>query len=1691
MNFKWIDWATVLSLGITFGKTAASGIIQGLKQSTTTILNVFGKLGTKIADVMTLSTFTKGSKLSFQNTLSSIYTKLPDGTWGQFSPNEQNILNSAAMRYRTQNPVAKNWSGYDLLSYTAGNREQAAKIVKDWADNTQQIRDAFATTAAQSFSIAFTNALITSFNEQDPAEMFFKSFKSSTVTLLATMWVPLGKVIGAKIALGIGEGIVATIGGAVVAGSGLVALAAAISGVFWGIKSLQKWNKERQDEKKKEESAYYAAEKRIEALKEKEEDLENAVQKATQKMNEQQQAYDDLVSNGDKLEKLRNKISLTEEEQQELYDTSNKIAELAPELISQYDNEGNAVIELGNAYKELAEQKRKAYLESKIEADEADIESLLNKTLDEVNVRIKDEDYLSLIRRFLEQEGSGLLGQEQIGEPGVFIYTGLADEIKYAMISEEMAGRFVTIFKDLDILQNKERLKKAKTNVQYLQELQELLAYDSEGEIFEAIQNALQLELPKAEIKTQKPISSVDELQNEINQYIADYAILTIDGFEDLDKNAQKAAIEKIKRQNNIDIQKIIEENGQDTEAMQRAVDQKLHQVPLINFDINEGWKKAYSDYTEKISNGDFNNLVEEERYIKEKFKDFQDDIDLWYKNNASVITAYNETLRKLSEQTGEAIVEGTGNGLSYAINGHSLTAIFQQLGDTAQQNLMAAFEKAQEYGTENIFVSTLEKAAKNLSINDLNKILVMDWDSYTQITAKDMWDALIKSLSDDGKKVAKNPTIQKAFEGLFANLDNSFDSMLEGLEDKADTITKNISAYEKAMKSSIQDGFVDDSALKALRKAGAPLEKLINEDSTLNEEEAKKWLEDQIGSVQDIVEGEKQKLIIKKQELELLKKELEVNRSISRLAYQTALAKAGYLPSEITKEMARWDENEGNISNIIESIANDIEDLDILIKDEDGTLTRYAEALYKALVGAYNASNNEIAETRKKKVKEEEDAAEKIKDANEKVEKAYQDIIDKQDDLLKKQQELQEIYTGTAIDKSSIDHLYNYANALEYYDEKINELNDDLNDLQGKDSSEIIDNIMATEKAQKAYLLAEEDRINQSIINRENVLRNQVKDYLNSLGIDYSIDDILRKTQWGYDVNTSMIPGGTQIREGIESLISELNNEVKQVRETEKKIADIEKQADKRRKELRDKRIEYTNKLIEALKKKYQEEIDNKKAMYDALNEEDDKYLDALSKAIDKQKKLRDKQTKWEELAQKQKKLSLISRDTSGANARDIKQQQKDIEKDRRSMLDDEISDVIDELKDFYETQKEAREEEIEMSQSILDNARLIEEVSRMTVEEQRQLYFETIDDIDKLSAEEIEKLNEEWDQLYGEVVAFNQQSVNEINGFYQVAAEDVQKAIQETSETLTSEAERAFGEMQKNVDEAIKNGEKAVEDAMKALTDAQDAYNESIKELNELIAEQQELSNVYQGHEIEEQDAREILKFEKEAIQYYIKNRPTGIAYDEFMKNWYANSNYNFEDYLRDYVTAYDTPMAEQVMGRKILAELESSSKTKDVYEEYYNYEEYYIIDEFGVVRQTGAYGEEYIDEFGVVGRKKNPYFIGPLPDSKQYDGGGLVNYTGPAWVDGTPQKPEAFLSAEDTVRIGEAATILRDIASFNKGTLSQAISTKVGDTNIEMHFHVDSIATEEQVDYLVDKVKEEIVEVANPIGTPVILR
>lgn len=121
------------------------------------------------------------------------------------------------------------------------------------------------------------------------------------------------------------------------------------------------------------------------------------------------------------------------------------------------------------------------------------------------------------------------------------------------------------------------------------------------------------------------------------------------------------------------------------------------------------------------------------------------------------------------------------------------------------------------------------------------------------------------------------------------------------------------------------------------------------------------------------------------------------------------------------------------------------------------------------------------------------------------------------------------------------------------------------------------------------------------------------------------------------------------------------------------------------------------------------------------------------------------------------------------------------------------------------------------------------------------------------------------------------------------------------------------------------------------------------------------------------------------------------------------------------------------------------------------------------------------------------KYPYLIGTSNDPSGWSGwytaaalqaykkGGLANFTGPAWLDGTKSKPEAVLNARDTENflqlrdiLGEVLTKTRDLGNSN--------SENNGDNYYDIDIQVDRLSNDYDVDQLVRKIKKEITKDAN---------
>ena len=112
-----------------------------------------------------------------------------------------------------------------------------------------------------------------------------------------------------------------------------------------------------------------------------------------------------------------------------------------------------------------------------------------------------------------------------------------------------------------------------------------------------------------------------------------------------------------------------------------------------------------------------------------------------------------------------------------------------------------------------------------------------------------------------------------------------------------------------------------------------------------------------------------------------------------------------------------------------------------------------------------------------------------------------------------------------------------------------------------------------------------------------------------------------------------------------------------------------------------------------------------------------------------------------------------------------------------------------------------------------------------------------------------------------------------------------------------------------------------------------------------------------------------------------------------------------------------------------------------------------------------------------------KSNPNTYAEIKKHKKYKStaalkfktGGLADYTGPAWLDGTPSKPELVLNAQDTKNF----MTLRDVLSHAMGSTSNINNSYSGDATYEININVDKLTSDYDVDKVADKVKKIIVK------------
>ena len=91
------------------------------------------------------------------------------------------------------------------------------------------------------------------------------------------------------------------------------------------------------------------------------------------------------------------------------------------------------------------------------------------------------------------------------------------------------------------------------------------------------------------------------------------------------------------------------------------------------------------------------------------------------------------------------------------------------------------------------------------------------------------------------------------------------------------------------------------------------------------------------------------------------------------------------------------------------------------------------------------------------------------------------------------------------------------------------------------------------------------------------------------------------------------------------------------------------------------------------------------------------------------------------------------------------------------------------------------------------------------------------------------------------------------------------------------------------------------------------------------------------------------------------------------------------------------------------------------------------------------------------------------------KKFAAGGLASYTGPAWLDGTPSKPELVLNPTDTKNF----LMLKDILASAMSSMGEVSNNYGGNATYEININVDKIEKDYDVDRVAERVKKIIVK------------
>lgn len=615
---------------------------------------------------------------------------------------------------------------------------------------------------------------------------------------------------------------------------------------------------------------------------------------------------------------------------------------------------------------------------------------------------------------------------------------------------------------------------------------------------------------------------------------------------------------------------------------------------------------------------------------------------------------------------------------------------------------------------------------------------------------------------------------------------------------------------------------------------------------------------------------------------------------------------------------------------------------------------------------------------------------------------------------------------SNTEKEIQKLSELYNAKKKLAAIDEKINDLEEKDNILQDYDSMLANERQLIAAQKEKQDVLRE--LINQNEVLRKQKLAEATSAWKNFYNVDETTHELeLTKTYYEAIKKGSKTAAkySADTLNNFKKWAEEYEDIVEFSREQENSINSINSKLLETWYNYRSDYVDLVNQLAELYEQAQQKIIDDQKDAYDKLKEQDDNYLDELRKNIDARRKARDRENDVEEIVKKQKRLAMLMRDSSGRNAGEIADLQKEIQNAQQDVIDEDIDRVIDSMEEANDKQQENWDNVIDKLQEQLDQdkengkfIRLAEqkfEEGPEAVMKQFEIFFRT-GNTPYSQAEIDQKLKEVLDKLDNAFEYYNGNNPAENPGGTGNKNYTPIKYLDPNGNVqqgyISSEGKTYKDRgLTERVDEGSIVPDAAGKHAWKLVGD------KGVDVTNQLTDAQKRMLGIGTGGQ-----GTSSSNINTNTTTSRAKVANTGGK----GVNLRSGPGQNYKK-----VGAYSDGTTVTVLD-------ESNSAWWKV----------------KVGNATGYMASQYL---------------------KKYLNGGLVDFTGPAWVDGSKSAPEAFLNAQDTRNFAQLKDILASLLRADRFKANEVTTARGGDCTI--YVTVDQIASDYDIDEAVTRIKQEI--------------